>query len=301
MDVRVLSTFLELARVRHFGRAAENLHITQAAVSARIKQLENYFNTVLFTRNRNNIKLTSSGERLIGYAEVMVTTLQQAKYELSLENAQALQLTIGGTPNIWDAYLQNCLSEVTEEFHGYGFNAEVLSRDQINRGLIDRTLDLAFAFDPLKAEELECKKITDLTLVLVSTIKCNVDAALAEKYVYVDWGTAFSSEHAERHPQKYAPYLRTSTARIALDFILEKGGSAYLPASVVEPFLNSGQLTAVEQSLNWDRPLYLSYRKKSTSIEAIIAVEKLIHKIDPSTAYSLVQAGEMENISIGSD
>ena len=294
MDVRVLSTFLELARVRHFGRAAENLHITQAAVSARIKQLESYFGTVLFTRDRNNIKLTSSGERLIGYAEVMVKTLQQAKYELSLESSKALQLTIAGTPNIWDAYLQNCLSVVTDAFQGYGFNAEVLSRDQINRGLIERTLDMAFAFDPLKAEELECKKVADLTLVLVSTDHCDVEKALSERYVYVDWGTAFASEHAARHPQKHAPYLRTSTGRIALDFILEKGGSAYLPASVVEPFVNSGQLLSVENSMELDRPLYLSYRKKSSSVEAIQEVEKLIQKIDPSTAYSLVQAGEAE-------
>lgn len=43
-----------------------------------------------------------------------------------------------------------------------------------------------------------------------------------------------------------------------------------------------------------DRPLYLSYRKKSTSVEAIQEVEKLIQHIDPSTAYSLIQAGEVE-------
>jgi DNA-binding transcriptional LysR family regulator len=183
---------------------------------------------------------------------------------------------------------------VTDAFNGYGFNAQVLSREQINRGLIDRTLDMAFAFDPLKAEELECKKVADLTLVLVSTDHCDVDKALAEHYVYVDWGTAFASEHAERHPQKYSPYLRTSTGRIALDFILEKGGSAYLPASVVEPFLNSGQLLSVENSMELDRPLYLSYRKKSTSIDAILEVEKLIQEINPSTAYSLLQAGEVE-------
>lgn len=95
MDVKVFRTFLELAKVRHFGRAAENLYITQAAVSARIKQLESYFDTQLFIRDRNNIKLTSAGERLIGYAEVMVTTLQQAKLELSLEDGKALQLTMG--------------------------------------------------------------------------------------------------------------------------------------------------------------------------------------------------------------
>jgi DNA-binding transcriptional LysR family regulator len=295
VDVRVLSTFLEVARVRHFGRAAENLHITQAAVSARIKQLESFFGTVLFTRDRNNIKLTSSGERLIAYAEVMVKTLQQAKYELSLESSKALQLTIAGTPNIWDAYLQNCLSVVTDAFQGYGFNAEVLSREQMNRGLIERTLDMAFSFDPLKADELECKKIADLPLVFVSTETRDVDSALEKGYIYVDWGTAFAQEHAVRHAQSNAPFLRTSTGRIALDFMLEKGGSAYLPVSVIKPFIESGQLVRVNHSLELERPLYLSYRKKSSSIDAIMEVEKLVQSIDPSTAFLLQQASEIES------
>ena len=292
MDVKVFRTFLEVARVRHFGRAAENLYLTQAAVSARIKQLEGYFDTQLFIRDRNNIKLTSSGERLIGYAEVMVSTLQQAKFELSLESGKALQLTLGGTPNIWDAYLQNCLSVVTDSFGGYGFMAEVMGREQLNRNLLERTLDMAFAFDQIKAEELNCKKVADLVLVLVSTQPDDLESVFQHKYVYVDWGTRFSSEHAERHPKVPAPYLRTSTARIALDFILEKGGSAYLPVSLVEPFIESGQLHKVKGVEDWYRPIYLSYRKNSTSVEAIMQVEKLVNEIDPSTAYTLQQAAE---------
>ncbi|MDA0150900.1 LysR family transcriptional regulator [Vibrio sp. Makdt] len=292
MDVKVFRTFLEVARVRHFGRAAENLYLTQAAVSARIKQLEGYFDTQLFIRDRNNIKLTSSGERLIGYAEVMVSTLQQAKFELSLESGKALQLTLGGTPNIWDAYLQNCLSVVTDSFGGYGFMAEVMGREQLNRNLLERTLDMAFAFDQIKAEELNCKKVADLVLVLVSTQPDDLESVFQHKYVYVDWGTRFGSEHAERHPKVPAPYLRTSTARIALDFILEKGGSAYLPVSLVEPFIESGQLHKVKGVEDWYRPVYLSYRKNSTSVDAIMQVEKLVNEIDPSTAYTLQQAAE---------
>ncbi len=75
-----------------------------------------------FIRDRNNIKLTSSGERLIGYAEVMVSTLQQAKFELSLERRQSLAVNIGWHTE-YDAYLQNCLSVVTDSFGGYGFMA----------------------------------------------------------------------------------------------------------------------------------------------------------------------------------
>ena len=291
MDVKVFRTFLELARVRHFGRAAENLYITQAAVSARIKQLESYFDTQLFIRDRNNIKLTSAGERLISYAEVMVTTLQQAKLELSLEDGKALQLTMGGTPNIWDAYLQNCLSIVTDSFGGYGFMAEVMGREMLSRSLLERTLDMAFAFDQIKADELNCKKVADVVLVLVSTEQDSLDTVFEHKYVYVDWGTRFASEHSERHPKIPAPYLRTSTARIALDFILEKGGAAYLPVSLVEPFIANGQLYKVSGVEDWYRPIYLSYRKASTSVEAIKQVEEIVKEIDPLTAYSLQQIG----------
>lgn len=286
MDVKVFRTFLELAKVRHFGRAAENLYITQAAVSARIKQLESYFDTQLFIRDRNNIKLTSAGERLISYAEVMVTTLQQAKLELSLEDGKALQLTMGGTPNIWDAYLQNCLSIVTDSFGGYGFMAEVMGREMLSRSLLERTLDMAFAFDQIKADELNCKKVADVVLVLVSTEQDSLDTVFEHKYVYVDWGTRFASEHSERHPKIPAPYLRTSTARIALDFILEKGGAAYLPVSLVEPFIANGQLYKVSGVEDWYRPIYLSYRKASTSVEAIKQVEEIVKEIDPLTAYS---------------
>ncbi len=291
MDVKVFRTFLELARVRHFGRAAENLYITQAAVSARIKQLESYFDTQLFIRDRNNIKLTSAGERLISYAEVMVSTLQQAKLELSLEDGKGLQLTLGGTPNIWDAYLQNCLSVVTDAFGGYGFMAEVMGREMLSRSLLERTLDMAFAFDQIKSDELNCKKVADVVLVLVSTQQDSLDTVFENKYVYVDWGTRFSSEHAERHPKIPAPYLRTSTARIALDFILEKGGAAYLPISLVEPFIANGQLYKVNGVEDWHRPIYLSYRKASSSVDAIKQVEEIVKEIDPLTAYSLQQIG----------
>ncbi|WP_162063812.1 LysR family transcriptional regulator [Vibrio taketomensis] len=293
MDVKVFRTFLELAKVRHFGRAAENLYITQAAVSARIKQLESHFDTQLFIRDRNNIKLTSAGERLVSYAEVMVTTLQQAKLELSLESGKKLQLIMGGTPNVWDAYLQNCLSVTTEAFEGYGFIAEVMGREALVRSLQERTLDMAFAFDQIKADELNCKKVADVALTLVSTEPRSVEEVFADKYVYVDWGTKFVAEHAERHSKIPAPYLRTSTARIALDFILEKGGSAYLPNSLVEAFIVSGQLHRVEGVEDWYRPIYLSYRKASSSVDAIKQVEELVKNIIPSSSFSLSQVAEV--------
>lgn len=64
MDTELLKTFLEVSRTRHFGRAAESLYLTQSAVSFRIRQLENQLGVNLFTRHRNNIRLTAAGEKI---------------------------------------------------------------------------------------------------------------------------------------------------------------------------------------------------------------------------------------------
>lgn len=79
MDTELLKTFLEVSRTRHFGRAAESLYLTQSAVSFRIRQLENQLGANLFTRHRNNIRLTPAGERLLPYAETLMSTWQLAK------------------------------------------------------------------------------------------------------------------------------------------------------------------------------------------------------------------------------
>lgn len=280
MDVKVFKTFLEVAKTRHFGRAAENLYITQAATSARIKQLESFFGTSLFIRDRNNIKLTSSGERLIAYADIMVNTLEQAKNELALSDTKSMQLILAGTPNIWDAYLQRSLSLITSAFSGCGFQAEALSREQLNRNLLERTLDIAFSFDPLKSDELQSKIVTEMSLLLVSTQDCDVMTALSDNYVYIDWGTRFASEHASRHSKAPAPFLRTSTGRIALDFILDNTGAAYLPSTLVSSQLATKQLFIVEGAELWQRPIYINYRKNAVSMEAIARVEALLQQVE---------------------
>ncbi len=66
MDTELLQDFpSEVSRTRHFGRAAEALYLTQSAVSFRIRQLENQLGVNLFTRHRNNIRLTTAGEKLL--------------------------------------------------------------------------------------------------------------------------------------------------------------------------------------------------------------------------------------------
>ena len=60
--------------------------------------------------------------------------------------------------------------------------------------------------------------------------------------------------------------LALSSSRWALDYLLEKGGSAYLPARLSQPYLRKAQLFPVEGSPEFIRPLYLVWRKESAAI-----------------------------------
>lgn len=61
MAIESLRTFLTVVRTCHFGKATEELCVTQSTVSARIRQLEQTLGVALFTRQRNNIQLTQEG------------------------------------------------------------------------------------------------------------------------------------------------------------------------------------------------------------------------------------------------
>ena len=114
MDTDLLKTFMEVSRTRHFGRAAENLYLTQSAVSFRVRQLEDILGVELFSRQRNNIQLTPAGEKLMPLAESSVLLEQRIRSEVARADGQTHSLAIGATPNLSDAFLQYELTDLAD-------------------------------------------------------------------------------------------------------------------------------------------------------------------------------------------
>ncbi len=103
---------------------------------------------------------------------------------------------------------------------------------------------------------------------------------LQHKYVYVDWGTRLVlSTQSVIQKYQHCTYAHFYRSCIALDFILEKGGSAYLPVSLVEPFIESGQLHVGVKGWRLVRARFIqSYQKQHLSVDAIMQVEKLARR-----------------------
>jgi len=270
MDIRVFETFISVAENRHFGRAAEQLYLTQAAVSARIKQLESFYSTPLFIREKNNLKLTLAGESLFTYAQILIEKIDQSKVAVNIASEQKSSFNIAATPNVWDAFLSRRVHDIDEMFDGVVIGTEISVRESIQRKLDSRTLDIALLTDPLKENEFQNALIGYFNISLVGSkphFEPNTD-----NYIFVDWGITYAKEHANTH-QVY-PTHRTSTAMIALELILAKGGFAYLPAELVAEYVANGSLYLIDTPLQIKRSIYLVSRKESTKQNMI---EEFIH------------------------
>ncbi|GGB64742.1 HTH-type transcriptional regulator HdfR [Shewanella inventionis] len=274
MDTDLLKTFLEVSRTRHFGKAAENLYLTRSAVSFRIKQLEGILGVELFERLRNNIQPTPAGERMLGHAEAVLNAWERAKQDIILNQQHSIQLTVSAGPNIWEAYLQPYLQPLHMELDGVSLRTDVLSASVMTRQLIERSLDIAISFDPPKLDKLELVKLAQVNLVLVADQhNLNLAQTSSIPYIKVDWGTAFNITHAQEFTMLPLPVLHTSSARMALDFILNNGGCAFLPEVLVKPYLTNNTLFMVKGANNITRNVYAAYWPEN---ERLVYIEKTI-------------------------
>ncbi|MFT6777395.1 MAG: DNA-binding transcriptional LysR family regulator [Paraglaciecola sp.] len=269
MDVRFLATFLEVAQTRHFGKAAENLYLTQSAVSARIRLLEEYFNTSLFIRNRNSIQLTSAGEKLIPYAESLSSTLSDARK--ALNEVDVDYLVCGATPNACELFLNDALIQMNVNFPDLSIRAEMLNTEQLSRQLHERIIDIAFSTEPLKSDDVENVPIDSATLGLYSSDGTNVEDEL-KKYVHIEWNVKTSESLYQKYPVARRAAFKTGSLSIATNYIRSKGGCVLLTENLASRLNVIKNIELIESMEKLSVTTYLVYLKdiKNSSLSEFI-------------------------------
>ncbi len=269
MDLELLRTFLEVNRLRHFGRAGEALNLTQAAVSARIKLLEGYLGAKLFVRQYHDLQLTPEGHRLVRHADLQLAGWRRARQEVAMGGARQ-QLTLAGSPRLWDVALQDWFHRLRRHLPTLGIIAEIHTSDILTRRILEGHLDVAFMLDPPQLELLQVREVALIELVMVSS-KPGLRAkdALGEGYIMVDWGLSHAVHHRRLYPDAAEPQLRVAQAKMALAHLLELGGAAYLPTRMISNELQRRQLYPVVDAPRIERHANAVFPLRSEKLDLI--------------------------------
>jgi DNA-binding transcriptional LysR family regulator len=275
MDLELARTFLEIARTGSFLAAAERLHVTQTAVTARVQSLEAQLQCRLFVRNRAGARLTADGQVFAGYASQLVQTWEAARRDLPLPEGFPNLITVGGEVSLSNPLILSWVKRLREALPGYAVRAEIADSSRLQQQVEQGVLDAALVYQPEYWPGMQVEQILEEKLIQV----CSV--AQPGPYIYVDWGEAFRKQHDAAMPEKAKAALSFSLGPLALQYLVQNGGAGYFRPRVVQSYLDTGILQRVERAPEFTYPTYLVYsRDKETSVlqNAIQLLKEVINE-----------------------
>ncbi|PPC88211.1 MAG: LysR family transcriptional regulator [Hyphomicrobium sp.] len=149
MDIRQLQYLVALAREKHFTRAASACNVTQPTLSGRIRQLELELGVPIVERGQRYQGLTAEGERVLKWAQLILSTWTSMRQELAQLATSDFGLTgrlvVGGIPSALP--MIPLLTKAVRALHPHiDFTVMSLSSEEILRGLDDYSLDVGITY-----------------------------------------------------------------------------------------------------------------------------------------------------------
>jgi DNA-binding transcriptional LysR family regulator len=164
-----LRVFRAVARHCNFRMAAEELLLTQPAVSQQVKALETELGTALFTRGAGRVALTAAGELLLPYAEQLAALAQQAQAAVqSTAGTHAGRLALGASQTIGQYLLPRLIAGFAAEYPAVVLEVETGNTQQVVEALIAGRVQLGLIEGPAMRAEVHSETFAEDHLVLVA-------------------------------------------------------------------------------------------------------------------------------------
>ncbi|HFQ14073.1 MAG TPA: LysR family transcriptional regulator [Gammaproteobacteria bacterium] len=168
MADRRLQVFQTVARLLSFTKAAEELHMTQPAVTFQVRQLEEQYNTRLFDRTHNRISLTEAGQKVYESAVrifELYAEMDNAVRELTGDVGGVLIL--GASSTIAEYMLPVLLGDFKKEYPDVSIRLKVSNSEGIVRQVENNSIDLGVVEAPVNNKNLVVEECRTDELVLI--------------------------------------------------------------------------------------------------------------------------------------
>ncbi len=166
MEFDQLRYFLQVAERGNFTRAAEDLTISQPALSRSIQKLEEELGQPVFERKTRSVSLTEAGVLLQSRAQQVLTILEDTKAEIT-DDGESGRIRIGAIPTIAPYFLPNLLRQFSSEFPKATLIVQENTTDVLLKSCTQGEIDLAILALPVPAKYLEVEELFEEELLLV--------------------------------------------------------------------------------------------------------------------------------------
>lgn len=297
-----LRYFLAVAEEKHFGRAADRLHMAQPPLSSQIKQLEAELGTVLLERTTRKVELTDAGALLMKRARQILADVEATKTDVGeIGRGAAGVLRVGFSGTATYRLMPEIVRMARERFPlvRLQISGEMLT-PQMEEALLENRLDAAVLRPPVQSTEIRLEEIQKSRLVVAlnrqhplanSTGPLNIGELANENIVGYPRGSSVSSVVSELTRQAgFRPRIvQEATETSTLIALVGAGlGLAFVPGSQSLPLNSSIVIRPLADSVTVGLSTACRTGNDSPLLESFLALVReaandLEHRDNPPT------------------
>jgi DNA-binding transcriptional LysR family regulator len=276
LDLRNIETFVWVARLGGFRRAAGKLNTTQPAISARVAALEQELGVRLFERKQRRAALTAKGIELLAFAEQMLQLRTDMVSRVSASASLRGVLRLGAIETVGHTWLSSLLQRIHAGYPSITLQIHVDNTPDLRRALIAHDLDIAFLLGPVSEPRIASAPLRSYSVAWLASPRLALPQrrlALAELAHWPIISSQLHAPHARRvqelfmHAKLPTAGIYSSSSIATIVHMARAGiGIAAVPEIVVWHELAAGSLILLDTECSLpDAELTVSYPLKPDS------------------------------------
>jgi DNA-binding transcriptional LysR family regulator len=286
--LRQLKIFETVARHLSFSRAAEELHLTQPAISTQIKTLEGHVGLPLFEQLGKKVYLTPAGTELLGYTREIIRQFQDAEAAMAQYKGVS-----GGKLNVsvisaGDYFFPRLMVEFARRHEGVTLNLTVHNREELLGQLADNLTDLAVMVRPPHDMDTVSESFAPHPYVIVAAPdhplagkkRIPLDVVVREPFVVREKGSDTWNSMKEGftgHLANLNIAMEIKSTETIKQAVIAGMGISFLSAHTINLELKAGSLVVLDVQgfplmLNW----YLVHRRDKRLPPVALAFKRFL-------------------------
>lgn len=303
MNLKRLETFIWVATLGSFRKAAERQCTTQPAISTRIAALEEELGVKLFERESSRTILTTKGQELLPYAEKVVFMSEQLRKRADRVALLSGILRLGVSETIVHSWLPHFVRKLHETVPNLDVEITVDVTGNLRSGLLDRSLDLAFLMGPVAEPKIENRTLCSFPLYWVASPDLELPSGCLDLTELAKWPIITYARNTKPFAeinQKFseldqlpARFYSSSSLAACQRLTLDGIGVSALPMSVIADGLDQGRLVLLNAA--WT-PSQLTFTASFPNVP-VNPIAELAANLAVGVSEEYAQPGDHENLS----
>ena len=271
LNPALLGTFIAVAETGKIGTAAKVLGLSQPAVTAQIRKLEEELKAECFERSVQGMALTASGKELLKYARQIVALLQEAAASATPEALPRGPLRIAASTTIGNHLLPSVLAQFAKDYPEVQIRMTVASTKDVIEAIHRKDSDIGLVEGYSRVAQVRLEKLVDdeILMVVHPDLKSRLRSLSDLQRIPLIWrengsGTrSVVEKELRRHfsRQELSIKYEFGSTEAIKQAVLKKVGVGFLSRWSIESELQAGKLVVVtipeiriERSFSWVLP-----------------------------------------------